>query len=219
MKKLQINLEHKSLIVSVIKENPKYSGNEELLDLFVEAIYKKSYLIIDAIRDTKRLKRHLAVICDNCIEQIIKEKQRYNSITAKKSFEFQPNNEFVSVKKTPFMEQESIKQEIARTRNTDNIINLKEEIQRSEKYDAVDTLIDPANFYPQKRISEHTLDKLIQIIKSIEEQYPNKRYFEIFLYRYIKRLNQTDTAREMKISQVELSKRFVEMIKLVREQL
>ena len=219
MKKLQINREHKSLIVSVIKENPKYFGNEELLDFFVEAIYKKSYLIIDAIRDTKRLKRHLAVICDNCIEQIVKEKQRYNAKNSKNSYEFRQDSEFVSVKKTPFMEREDIRQEIKRTQYNDDIINLKEEIQRSEKYDAVDTLIDPANFYPKKRISEHTLEKLIQIIKTLEEQYPNKRYFEIFMYRYIKRFNQTDTAREMKISQVELSKRFVEMIKLVREQL
>lgn len=216
---MQIIKEHKNLIISIIKESPMYKGNEELLDLFVEAVYKKSYLIIDAIRDTKRLKRHLSLICENCMEQIVKEKQRFNIRNTKNSVEFSKNNDVISVKKTPFMEHEDIKQEISRTKNNENLINLKEEIQRSEKYDAVDNLIDPANFCPKKRISENTVDKLAQVIKAIEEQYPNKRYFEIFLYRYIKRLNQTDTAREMKISQVELSKRFVELIKLVREQL
>ena len=216
---MQIIKEHKSLIISIIQENPLYKGNEELLDLIVEAVYKKSYLIIDAIRDKKRLKRHLAVICDNCIEQIVKEKNRFSTISSNASVEFSQNNEVVSVKKTPFMERESIKQEINRTKETENLINLKEEIQRSEKYDAVDMLIDPINYCPKKRVSENTVDKLVQIIKSIEEQYPNKRYFEIFLYRYVRRYNQTDTAREMKISQVELSKRFVELIRLVREQL
>ena len=216
---MQILREHKTLITSIIKQNHLYKGNEELLDLFVEAVYKKSYLIIDAIRDVKRLKRHLSVICDNCMEQIIKEKRLYRGLSEKNSVEFGKTTEVVSVKKTPFMEREDIKQEIKRTENSSNLINLKEEIQRSEKYDAVDDLIDPANFCPRKRVSENTVDKFVQIVKSIEEKYPNKRYFEMFLYRYVRRLNQTDTAREMKISQVELSKRFVELVKLVREQL
>ena len=64
-----------------------YKGNEELLDLFVEAVYKKSYLIIDAIRDTKRLKRHLTLICDNCMEQLIKEKHRFNRTSLNSSKE------------------------------------------------------------------------------------------------------------------------------------
>ena len=78
-------------------------------------------------------------------------------------------------------------------------------------------LIDPLEFCPQKRVSEHTVDKLIQIVKMISEQYPKKRYYEIFSLRYLKRYNQMEIAREMKISQVELSKRFVELIKLTQE--
>ena len=78
-------------------------------------------------------------------------------------------------------------------------------------------LIDPLDFCPQKRVSEHTIEKLIQIVKIIDSKFPKKRYYEIFVLRYIKKYNQTDIAREMKISQVELSKRFVELIKLTRE--
>ena len=78
-------------------------------------------------------------------------------------------------------------------------------------------LIDPLEFCPQKRISEHTIGKLIQVVKMISEQFPKKRYYEIFSLRYIRKYNQTEIAREMKISQVELSKRFVELIKLTRE--
>ena len=57
--------------------------------------------------------------------------------------------------------------------------------------------------------------------KSIEKRglpfLDKKRYYEIFTLRYIKKLNQSQIAQEMKISQVELSKRFVELIKLTRE--
>ena len=219
MKKVQINKDHRALIESVIRESPKFKGHEELIDLFVDAIYKKSYLLIDAIRDMSRLRRHLAMICDSCMEQIIKEKKKFDDAQLYRQIQQNARlkEDIVSVKKTPLEEQEELEQEFERHKIKQDIVNLKEEIQRSEKYDAVEMLIDPLEFCPQKRVSEHTVEKLIQIIKLISSQYPKKRYYEIFSLRYLRRYNQMEIAREMKISQVELSKRFVELIKLTRE--
>ena len=220
MKKLQINREHRALIESVIRESPKFKGNEQLIDLFCEAIYKKSYLVMDAIKDKARLRRHLLIVCDSCMDQIIKEKQKFDEAVLYKQIVKNSNDQksIVSVKKTPLEETQSLHMEYERQKyNQNNIVNLKEEIQRSEKYDSSDMLIDPLDFCPQKRISEHTLDKLIQVVKAINSQHPKKRYYEIFTLRYIKHLNQTQIAKEMKISQVELSKRFVELIKLTKD--
>ena len=77
MKKTQINNEHKALIESVIRENAKFKGHEELLELFFDAVYKKSYLLIDAIRDKARVKRHLSAICDSCMSQVLEEKRKF----------------------------------------------------------------------------------------------------------------------------------------------
>lgn len=221
MKKLQISKEHRALIESVIRESPKFKGNEELIEIFCDAIYKKSYLLMDAIRDMSRLRRHLLMICDSSMEQILREKQKFDETRLYRQIEQNAKlqDDIVSVKKSPLDEKEELEQEFARHSVSRDIVNLKEEIQRSEKYDAVDMLIDPLEFCPQKRVSEHTVDKLIRIVKSVSEKYPKKRYYEIFALRYIKKYNQTEIAREMKISQVELSKRFVEMIKLTRESL
>ncbi|MBQ4646454.1 MAG: hypothetical protein IJB79_03815 [Candidatus Gastranaerophilales bacterium] len=219
MKKLQINAEHRMLIETVIRESAKFRGNEELIELFCEAIYKKSYLLMDAIRDTARLKRHLMMICDSCMEQIIKEKRKYEQTKVYRQIEHNSRlqEEIVQLKKSPLTEQEELEEEFRMHKATKSVINLKEEIQRSEKYDSSDMLIDPLDFCPQKRVSEYTIEKLIQIVKIIDSKFPKKRYYEIFALRYIKKYNQTDIAREMKISQVELSKRFVELIKLTRE--
>ncbi|MBE7708253.1 MAG: hypothetical protein E7Z88_06065 [Cyanobacteria bacterium SIG27] len=221
MKKLQINSEHRALIESVIRESAKFRGNEELIELFCEAVYRKSYLLIDAIRDIARLRRHLMMICDSCMEQIIKEKKRFEETKIYRQIEHNSRlqEEIVSVKKSPLSESEELEQEFKMQQARNSVVNLKEEIQRSEKYDSVDMLIDPLDFCPQKRVSQHTLDKLIQIVKAIDTKFPKKRYYEIFTFRYMKKFNQTDIAREMKISQVELSKRFVELIKLTRENL
>lgn len=219
MKKPQINAEHKALIESVIRESTKFRGNEELIDLFCEAVYKKSYLLMDAIRDTVRLKRHLMMICDSCMDQIIKEKRRFEETKIYRQIEHSSNlqKEIVSVKKSPLTEHEELEEELKMQQARKSVVNLKEEIQRSEKYDSVDILIDPLDFCPQRRVSERTAQKLIQIVKSIDSKFPKKRYYEMFALRYMKKMNQMDMAREMKISQVELSKRFVELIKLTRE--
>jgi len=218
MRKLQISKEHRALIESVIRENAKFKGHEVLLDAFCDAIYKKSYLLIDAIRDMSRLRRHLLMISDSCMDQIIKEKRKnddtrlYGEIVKKSRY----NNDLVSLKKDDILYDDE-KDDYTPKRNSSGIVNLKEEIQRSEKYDAVDNLIDPLEFCPPKKISEATVDKLVQIIKLIDKQYPKKRYYEIFALRYIKKCNQIEIARNMKISQMELSKRFVELIKLARD--
>lgn len=219
MKKTQINREHKALIESVIRESAKFRGNEELIDLFAEAVYKKSYLLMDAIRDTARLRRHLLVICDSCMDQIIREKRRFEETKIYRQMEHatQLQKDIVSVKKNPLTEREELEEELRLQQARKSVVNLKEEIQRSEKYDSVDILIDPLDFCPQKRVSEGTAQKLIQIVKAISIKFPKKRYYEMFTLRYMKKMHQADIAREMKISQVELSKRFVELIKLTRE--
>ena len=219
MKKLKIKNEHRTLIETVIRDSVKFRGNEELIDLFCDAIYKKSYLIMDAIRDEARLKRHLMMICDSCMDQIIKEKRKYEQTKVYRHIEQQSKlqEEIVTLKKNPLSEPEELDEEFRMHQASRSVVNLKEEIQRSEKYDSSDMLIDPLDFCPQKRISEHTIEKLIQIVKMIDKKFPKKRYYEIFTLRYIKKFHQVDIAREMKISQVELSKRFVELIKLTRE--
>ena len=220
MKKLQIKKEHRALIESVIRENPKFKGHENLIDLFCDAIYKKSYLLIDAIRDMSRLRRHLGMISDSCIEQIIKEKKRYDDTKLydkiiKKS---RYKNDIVSLKKNDTPEDNE-KKDIEDKTSDIEVVNLKEEIQRSEKYDSTQDLIDPIEFCPRKKISSSTIEKLAKIIKKIDEQYPQKRYYEIFSLRYIKKYSQMDTARDLKISQIELSKRFVELITLAKNNL
>jgi len=222
MRKTVINKEHKALIESIIRKNPKFRGHEELIDIFCEAIYKKSYLLIDAIRDINRLRHHLTMISDSCIEQILKEQQRFDETRIyKKAIKQQKLQEdIVSLKRVDALnEDDEIEMAFQKKQAQQSLVNLKEEIQRSEKYSSTDALIDPLEFCPQKRTSEATVDRLVKVVAEISKKYPKKRYFDIFSFRYIKKFGQAEIARELKISQVELSKRFVEMIKLTTEAL
>jgi len=219
MKKVQISNENRALIESVVRKSPKFKGNEELIELFVEAIYKKTYLLMDTLRDEARVLKHLNAVCDGCMEQIIKEKQKYTrAASAYERIEkrSQLEDSIVKLKSTLLDDPNEIEERFS-AKNPNKLVSLKEEIQRSQKYENVESLIDPLEFCPQKRVSEHTLEKLIQIIKTIDMKFPRKGYYELFSLRYVKRFKQSDIARDMSISQIELSKRFVELIKLTKE--
>ena len=152
-------------------------------------------------------------------EQIIKEKRKFEETKVYRQIEYNSRlkENIVSVKKSPLRDEDDVNEDFRMQRAKDSVINIKEELQMSERYDSVESLIDPLEFCPQRRISEYTVDKLIQVVKAVSTSFPKKRYYEIFTLRYIKKLNQSQIAQEMKISQVELSKRFVELIKLTRE--
>lgn len=198
MKKLQMNNEQKNLILSVVRQSALWRGNEDLSDLFLEAIYKKSYLLIDAIKDQNRLKRHLAPICETCMEQIIKQSQKFAPRREAK-------DEIISLKTHDNFNNEE-----------QEVISLKEEF-KIPKNNSTRALIDPIEYCPKKEASEQTVEKLIRIIKQIDEKYPKKNYYELFFMRYLKGLNQTEICSNLQISPTELSKRFVELVKLTRE--
>lgn len=216
MRRLEIKNEYKVLISSVIEENPKYRGNEHLMDAFLEVMYKKASLLLDAIKDKSRLKRHLAMLSDGCMNQVIKQYKAKEETKLYKQVEqnVKKRQNIVSLKK-------DIDKNLSYTKEAKNgnIVNLREEIENKERYNNVNTVLDPLEFYSYQTVSENTVDKLMYIIRQIDLKFPQKRYYDIFSLRYIKKYSQSQMAQELKISQTELSKRFVEMIKLTRESL
>ena len=62
---------------------------------------------MDAIKDMSRLRRHLLIICDSCMEQVLKEKQKFDEIKIYKQIEKKQRLEesIVSVKKDILKEE------------------------------------------------------------------------------------------------------------------
>ncbi len=193
---MYIDKNHKNLIESVIKENRRYKGNEQLLDIFLEAVYKKSYLLLDAMKDQNRLKRHLEEICDTCLEDILLEKQKFDGIRIAKKPPVAKKQPPLEEKKAEILPQAEFKS------------------YESNELNSVD---DPINFFPQQNIVPSKLETFINYIKEIDEIYPSKKYYDIFCLRYLKKQDQTQIAQILEISQIEVSKRFVELVNLIKD--
>lgn len=216
MKNLEISTQHRLLLESIIKENKNYIGHEVLLEKFVEAIYKKTYLIIGAIKDMSRLRRHLLIITDGVMEAIIKEQKNIDDENLLKKIQQNAlrNEGIVSVREN-ISEKYKLSKEVEKA----DIVNLKEEIQRSENVQGTDELNDPLNGIVEKEIPVDIIDKLVHIVKIIDLKYQDKNYYKIFELRYLKKYPQSQIARMPSISQAQLCKRYVELIELVKESL
>ena len=203
MKKLEISLKQRQLIESVVKEHPKFPMFSDMLDNICESIYKKSYLLIDTIKDEQRLKRHLSMVCESCINELIKKKRPEINLPPQKDVK----DEIVSIKRQPqsLNQNNEIKKE-----------NIQKSSQNEKKYAPTESLIDPIKVYPLKIESLDVLDNLIKTIKMLDGKYPNKDFYKLFCMRYIQFYSQSEIARELKISQAELSKRLIELVGLIQ---
>ncbi len=210
-----ITKETKALIESVIKESPKYKGNEELLDIFSDAIYKKSYLLIDAIKDKSRLRRHLITICDSTISQILKEKKRFDETKLFTEIQRKAALRNSQQNKRSYTGDVRPVQDKQQAPYSGEIVNIKEEVIKKERIDSVASLIDPIELFPLRKVSQKALRMLIKAVKSADMRFPKRQYYEIFKLRYMQGLDQMEIASALEISQAELSKRFVELIRVV----
>lgn len=197
----------RELIENIIKQHPDYRGHEDLMEQFCAEVYKKSYLLLDSVSNIESLKNYLTKVADTSIANVLKNIKSDNSIqtlNSKKTLEIEP----IQLKKID--EPKEI--------NTNPVVSLQKNTQQSER-DIYSNLIDPEEFVSEKYTNPELAKSILDIIDKLDLGNPSKKYLEIFTMRYVQNLRQSVIARKLKISQADLSKRFCEMVKLVKQQL
>ena len=197
----------RELIESIIKQHPDYIGHENLMEQFCAEVYKKSYLLLDSVSNIESLKNYLTKVADTSIANVLKNFHSNNTIQTlshKKAIEIEP----IQIKKV--VEPKEI---------TDNrSIRVQKSPQQGEQ-DRYSNLIDPEEFISEKYTNPEIAKSILDVIDKLDLGNPSKKYLEIFTMRYVQNLRQSVIARKLKISQADLSKRFCEMVKLIKQQL
>ena len=144
---LLMNKQQKVLIESIIKQNPKYIGNENLLEQFCAEVYKKSYLLLDSVSNMDSLKNYLTKVVDTSINSIVKS--NISQITLNKESQQQekelPENNFnteLSQRKEPKLQN-----------NTKDIISISKKNQNLKIKNPYKDLIDPLELVQEKPIN------------------------------------------------------------------
>lgn len=176
------------LIKKVITSDKKYTNNEDLFDDFFNETYKRSFLIIKTVKNESSLEAYLRKIATTSIINVLK-----NSGRVKRTKEgFVPTEE-------KFLEEVS---SIPENKYSNVKIN----------YDIVDLKDGPEEIAIKKEI----LQKLNDALFIAHNANPGKQYLQLYEMRYIKGLKQKEIAEALNLSQSEVSKRLLDLMKEVK---
>lgn len=226
---------HRQLIEDIIKENDRYYGNEDLLEAFCSDVYKKSYLLLDSVSNVDNLKSYLQKVVDTSVSNILGQNGRDSSpkqkpVKSNKSIELiedtnvSPNIPPVNSPEAR-MRADKFKQVENRNRpqnlKEDRLISIKDDSAalRNLSRDIYADVSDPKVNYPEIPLKENVVNKILGIVFELHARNPEKGYFQIFYARHAGLKKQAVIASELRLTQGELSKRYLELIKLIREQL
>lgn len=225
---MNINSEQRELIEGLIKQNQRFKGHEDMLDLICAEVYKKSYLLLDSVSNIESLKKYLVRVVDNTVLSLIK---RSNSSFGSKKIVSLDSVKVNHNKKSNKIEKQDVNIEEENDNIEDDIepqvqedikevreVNqpTEEIIEQSNPYEG---LIDPLEIFPKEPTSDLQAKRIIDAIVKLDEQEPNKKYLEIFNLKYVQKIHQSKIAHSLKLSQADLSKRFCEMSKFVQLEL
>jgi RNA polymerase sigma factor (sigma-70 family) len=193
---LELAQEKVDLINKIIRSDKKFSNNEDLFDDFFNETYKRAFLIVKTVKNEAALESYLKKIVATSIVVVLKNSGRVRRV----------KEEFVSVHETSIDEPIS-KSEISMPTVSENPYS-----NVYISYDIVDLSDGPEEIV----IKKETLQSVVDAVAVINSKYPEKQYLELYNLRYGKGLKQKDIARELNLSQSEISKRLLELMKQVK---
>lgn len=183
--------EQRQLIEKFIKSNSKFNGNEDLFDDFCNEALQKSYMIFNSNSGVKKVESYLSKVVNTSILGVLKDFGRVRKTS----------NGYVSTNEVSINTQVS-SFDFELSDNPKPLISLDFE--------------DPRNSVEEIIIKKDLLQRIADVVCILHKEQPQKCYLDIFYLRYIKAYKQSEISKELNLSQSEVSKRLLELSKLIK---
>ena len=187
----------RELIEKLVKSNNKFKGNEDLIEDFCSETYKRSYSLFDNV-NIKDIENYIAKVANTAILTVLKQ----NGRVRRRENKYVSTHE-VLINPLPAKIQEP---ETVKTQETAVVVN------EPFVYD----IADPRDSFEEKIVRKDLLQKIVDIVLVAQKNDPSKEFLKIFYLRYVKEFKQKEIAAEVNISQAEVSKRLIEILKIVK---
>lgn len=175
------------LIEKIIKSDRKFANNEDLYDDFLNETCKRSLLIVKTITSDATLEAYLRKIATTSILNVLKNEGRLR----------RTKSSYMSVHEVPL-------------ETTTDLVNYSNVTITYEPVDIQDT---PEDIVVKKDI----LQKIVDTVYEIDQSAPEKDYLRLYNLRYENGLTQNEIARELNLSQSEVSKRLFKLMNKVKQ--
>jgi RNA polymerase sigma factor (sigma-70 family) len=193
--------EQQQLIEKFVKTNAKFNGNEDLLEDFCSEAFQKSYIMCKSNSSINKIESYLQKVVNTSIVTVLKDSGR---LTRTHTGKYVKHTE-VPLEETKVAE-ESPKAPIIKE------ISLPKEIGKSYSYE----IEDPKIGIEETLIKKDLLQRIADAVCVVHSDNPGKCYLEIYQARYIRGLKQREISVLLNISQSEVSKRLLELSKLIK---
>ena len=181
--------EQKTLIEKFVKNNKNYSGNEDLFEDFCSEAYQKSYMIFNSSSNIQKIENYVSKVVHTSILTVLK-----NSGRVRRTNEgFVPTQE---IKVPDFSEVSVVKPNIL---GPEYILDFP----------------DPKETAEEILITKDCIQRIADAVCIIHKEVPTQNFLEIFQMRYIKCAKQSEIAKKLNLSQSEVSKRLMQLSKLI----
>ena len=185
---MELEQEKLDLIEKVIKNDRKFSSNEDLYDDFFNETCKRSLGIINVINSNAALEAYLRKIATTSIINVLKDSGRLR----------RARTGYVEAKELPLEEREI----------SPNIY-----LYAQVSYSNFATEITPEDLSIQK----DTLRQVAEIVRRLDSEDSAKQYLQIYKLRYDNGMTQKEISEEIGLSQGEISKRLFKLMEEVKK--
>ncbi len=189
--------EQRELIEKLVKSNNKFKGNEDLIEDFCSETYKRSYSLFDNV-NIKDIENYIAKVANTAILTVLKQNGRVR----------RRDNKYVSTHEV------LINPVPAKIQEPEIVVKAPEPAVVYEPF--VYDIADPRDSFEEKVVRKDLLQKIVDIVLIAQKENPSKEFLKIFYLRYVKEYKQKDIAKEVNISQAEVSKRLIEILRIVK---
>ena len=198
--------EQKTLIEKFVRANKNFKGNEDLFDDFCADAMQKSYMIFNSITNAQKVESYINKVVHTSIINVLKN---YGRLRREK-------NGYVATKeiKVPDFTQEPVQkqeQEVYTTNTSSPVIHNERNLSAGYVWD----FPDPRDSAEDILITKDCLQRIADSVCVIHKEVPSQQFLEIFTLRYIRGMKQTGIAKELGLSQSEVSKRLMRLSKLI----
>ncbi len=186
---MELSQEHLDLIEKIIKSDKKFQNNEDLFDDFFNETCKRSLSIVETMDDSDVLESYLRKIASTAIVVVLKDMGRI-----RRTHQNYVNND----------------KETHLSADTDKDNNIK---PFNVNYDFIAIRTTPEDIVIEKELLQLVYDSVI----IAHSQNAAKQYLQLYELRYVEGKKQTEIAREMNLSQSQVSKRLFELMDEVKK--
>ncbi len=181
--------EQRSLIEKIVKNNKNFRGNEDLFEDFCSEAFQKSYMIFNSSSNIQKIESYVSKVVHTSILSVLRNSGRVR----------RTNEGFVPTKEIQVADF-----------NTQTVVKL--DVLGPE---FVMDFPDPKESAEEVLITQDCLQRIADSVCVIHKEIPSQNFLEIFYMRYVKGLKQAEIAKNLSLSQSEVSKRLMQLSKLI----